>query len=99
MPRSDNANGARAKTIDPATVPVSAGLVRLYSAYMFDEYGELDSDYVFVNLFAESHGAPLRYDAVPQVGGPAPGPHRHRASTCTCSATATPPTFCAMAWR
>ena len=64
VPRADNANGARAKTLETATVPVSAGLVRLYSAYMFDEYGELDSDYVFVNLFAEPYGAPLRYDAV-----------------------------------
>jgi integrase len=69
VPRADNANGARAKTIDPATVPVSAGLVRLYSAYMFDEYGELDSDYVFVNLFAQPHGAPLRYDAVHKLVG------------------------------
>ena len=69
VPRSDNANGARAKTIDPATIPVSAGLVRLYSAYMFDEYGELDSDYVFVNLFAEPYGAPLRYDAVHKLVG------------------------------
>ena len=64
VPRDDNANGARAKTLDVASLPVSAGLVRLYSAYMFDEYGETDSDYVFVNLFAEPHGEPLRYDAV-----------------------------------
>jgi len=64
VPRADNANGARAKTIELATIPVSAGLVRLYSAYMFDEYGELDSDYVFVNLFAEPYGSPLRYQAV-----------------------------------
>jgi integrase/recombinase XerD len=67
VPRPDNANGARAKTIEPATIPVSAGLVRLYSAYMFDEYGDLDSDYVFVNLFAEPYGAPLRYQAVHQL--------------------------------
>src|SRR5215472_7502324 len=44
--------------------PVSAGLVRLYSAYMFEEYGDCDSDYVVVNLFAEPYGAPLRYQAV-----------------------------------
>lgn len=69
VPRPDNANGARAKTIDPAAIPVSAGLVRLYSAYMFDEYGELDSDYVFVNLFAEPYGAPLRYQAVHKLVG------------------------------
>lgn len=64
VPRADNANGARAKTIEAVTIPISAGVVRLYSAYMFDEYGELDSDYVFVNLFAEPYGAPLRYQAV-----------------------------------
>jgi integrase len=67
VPRADNANGARAKTIESATIPISAGLVRLYSAYMFDEYGELDSDYVFVNLFAVPYGAPLRYQAVHQL--------------------------------
>ena len=33
VPRDDNQNGARAKTIDRATLPVSTGLVRLYSAY------------------------------------------------------------------
>ena len=67
VPRGDNANGARAKTIESSTIPVSAGLVRLYSTYMFDEYGELDSDYVFVNLFAAPYGSPLRYQAVYQL--------------------------------
>lgn len=69
VPRADNANGARAKTLEAVTVPVSAGLVRLYSAYMFDEYGETDSDYVFVNLFAEPYGEPLNYDAVHKLVG------------------------------
>jgi integrase/recombinase XerD len=64
VPREDNANGARAKTTEAATIPVSAGLVRLYTAYMFEEYGDLDSDYVFVNLFAEPYGEPLRYQTV-----------------------------------
>ena len=31
---------------------------------MFEEYGETDSDYVFVNLFAEPRGEPMRYQAV-----------------------------------
>jgi integrase len=31
---------------------------------MFEEYGDRESDYVFVNLFAEPYGAPLRYQAV-----------------------------------
>ncbi len=64
VPRSDNANGARAKCRDVAEIPVSAPLMRLYSEYLFDEYGDIDSDYVFVNLFAEPVGRPLRYSAV-----------------------------------
>jgi integrase/recombinase XerD len=67
VPRSDNVNGARAKTFVITTVPVSAALVRLYSDYMHTEYGDLDSDYVFVNLFAEPAGRPLRYDAVAKL--------------------------------
>lgn len=67
VPRRDNTNGARAKTTETTTIPISAGLVRLYSAYMFEEYGELDSDYVFVNLFAEPYGQPLRYRAVDKL--------------------------------
>jgi site-specific recombinase XerD len=64
VPRGDNANGARAKCHSEAAIPVSAGLVRLYSEYLFEEYGELDSDYVFVNLFSEPIGRPLSYSAV-----------------------------------
>ena len=64
VPRDDNANGARAKCRDVAEIPVSVGLVRLYSRYLFDEYGDIDSDYVFVNLFAPPIGRPLRYSAV-----------------------------------
>ena len=64
VPRADNANGARAKCREEAAIPVSAGLVRLYSEYLFDEYGDVDSDYVFVNLFAPPVGRPLSYSAV-----------------------------------
>lgn len=64
VPRGDNANRARAKTRVEHMVPVSAALIRLYSDYLHTEYGELDSDYVFVNLFGEPVGAPLRYSAV-----------------------------------
>lgn len=69
VPRGDNANGARAKTRRETTVPVSAPLVRLYSDYMHTEYGELDCDYVFVNLWAEPVGRPLRYQAVAKLVG------------------------------
>lgn len=69
VPRGDNANGARAKCLSPATLPISAPLVRLYSDYMHTEYGGLDSDYVFVNLWAAPVGQPLRYQAVTKLVG------------------------------
>lgn len=67
VPRSDNANGARAKGRVVSVVPVSTPLVRLYSDYMHVEYGEIDSDYVFVNLFAGRIGQPLSYPTVHQL--------------------------------
>ena len=67
VPRPDNANGAPAKTRDTETIPVSGALLRLYAEYMHAEYGTLDSDYVFVNLWAEPWGQPLTYNAVNQL--------------------------------
>ena len=63
MPRA-NDNGARSKSAEPRTIPVGASLVRLYADYLHGEYGELDSDYVVVNLWGEPHGHPLTYAAV-----------------------------------
>jgi integrase len=63
VPR-DNDNGARVKSGQPRTIPVAAELIRLYADYLHDEYGELDSDYVFVNLWGAPHGHPLTYAAV-----------------------------------
>lgn len=67
VPRADNANGARAKIPDVEVIPITAGLVRLYGEYMHGEYGDLDSDYVFVNLWAEPYGWPLSYNSVNQM--------------------------------
>jgi integrase/recombinase XerD len=62
--RRDNANGARAKSANTRTIPVSAELIRLYADYLHGEYGNLDSDYVFVNLWGHPRGHPLTYAAV-----------------------------------
>lgn len=59
-----NDNGARSKSANTRTIPISAELVRLYADYLHGEYGDLDSDYVFVNLFGRAHGRPLSYPAV-----------------------------------
>lgn len=69
VPREDNANGARAKCRREVVLPVSRGLVRLYSEYMHVEYGTLDSDYVFVNLWGQPVGRPLSYQAVDGLVG------------------------------
>ena len=69
VPRANNANRARAKVRSAAVVPVSAPLVRLYSEYMHTEYGDVGSDYVFVNLFAGQTGRPMGYSAVHKLIG------------------------------
>ncbi len=85
-----NANGARAKSGTARTIPVSAELVRLYADYLHEEHGDLDSDYVFVNLWGRPHGHPLGYPAVYDLvrrlrrqTGIEFGPHwyRHTAAT------------------
>jgi integrase/recombinase XerD len=59
-----NDNGARTKSRGSRLIPVSAELVRLYADYLHGEYGDLDSDYVFVNLWGRPLGHPLAYPAV-----------------------------------
>jgi integrase/recombinase XerD len=59
-----NDNGARTKSRQMRQIPISAELVRLYADYLHGEYGDLDSDYVFVNLWGHPHGRPLAYPAV-----------------------------------
>lgn len=59
-----NDNRARAKGGRPRSIPASAELMRLYADYLNDEYGSLDSDYVFVNIWGRPQGHPLTYPAV-----------------------------------
>ena len=55
-----NVNGARVKS-GQREIPVAAELIRLYTDYLVAEYGELDCDYVFVNLWGGQRGVPWRY--------------------------------------
>lgn len=64
--REDNANGARGKR-GQGWVPVTSELVRLHADYMHEEYRDLDSDYVFVNLWAGRVGHAMSYHAVDEV--------------------------------
>lgn len=63
-PRNDNANRARAKAHKEHVIAITAELVELHSAYMFEEYGDLDSDYVFVNLWGGRRGQAMTYATV-----------------------------------
>jgi integrase/recombinase XerD len=63
VPR-DNDNRARAKAGRSRVIPASPELMRLYADYLNREYGALDCDYVFVNLWAEPLGRPWAYPAV-----------------------------------
>jgi integrase/recombinase XerD len=64
-----NDNRARVKGGTPRTIPVSAELLRLNADYLHGEYGQLDSDYVFVNLWGQPRGRPLAYPAVYDLVG------------------------------
>jgi integrase/recombinase XerD len=61
--RRVNVNHARAKTWN-REVPADAGLIRLYADYLHEEYGALDCDYVFVNLWRPPVGEPMSYAGV-----------------------------------
>jgi len=61
-----NVNAARAKTWS-RVVPADVELFRLYSDYLHEEYGPLDCNYVFVNLWGELIGEPMSYASVDRL--------------------------------
>ncbi len=65
VPRDNNANGARAKTRNSYSVHISKDLMGLYSEYITTEYpDDVDSDYLFVNIWEGKVGYPLTYSTV-----------------------------------
>jgi integrase/recombinase XerD len=80
-----NSKRARAKGGGGRQVPVPARVIRLYADYLHAEYGDLDSDYVFVNLWSGPIGHPMTYSSVYDLvcrirerTGIAFGPHSFR---------------------
>ncbi len=65
--REGDRSRARSKGGARGSVPVPGELIRLWSDYMHEEYGELDSDFVFVNLWGGERGRPLSYPAVNEL--------------------------------
>ena len=64
VPRDNNPNGARAKTRESYSIPISPSLMRLYTDYLVYEFDETESDFVFVNLWDGVVGAPMTYGTV-----------------------------------
>jgi integrase/recombinase XerD len=68
--RSDQVDGnvdERNKSWRYAAVPVPPGVIKLYAAYMHTEYGNIDSDKVFINLWSGKVGAPMTYKTVEKL--------------------------------
>lgn len=63
VPRVDNCNGARVKSLE-RIIQVTGELMRLYGRYIADEYPDVDSDYVFVNIWKGEPGTPMNYATV-----------------------------------
>jgi len=61
-----NINEARAKS-GGRVIPVSRELMQVYSNYLIEEYPDVDSDYVFVNIWKGEIGEPLNYRAINQL--------------------------------
>jgi len=61
VPRNDNVNNAQNKPNAERIVQASGDLMRLYGRYIVDEYPDVDSDYVFVNIWKGEIGHPMKY--------------------------------------
>jgi integrase/recombinase XerD len=66
--REDNPNQARVKGMKDRSVPVRDYLFLRYADYLNAEYGDVDSDFVFVNLWRGERGAAMTYSAVDDLG-------------------------------
>jgi integrase/recombinase XerD len=68
-----NANGATVKRSSarvqrpPMPKPLTSAAIRAHSNYMHEEYGDLDSDYIFVNLWGGKVGHAMTYQNVVDV--------------------------------
>ena len=67
--RGPTTTGPEPRRAGRGSIPASAELMRLYADYLNREYGALDSDYVFVNLWGRPRGHPLTYPAVYDLVG------------------------------
>jgi integrase/recombinase XerD len=65
--REDAPRRARSKGGAEGGVPVAGELMRLWNDYMHEEYGDVDCDFVFVNLWGGEVGRPRTYSNVDRI--------------------------------
>ncbi len=61
--RKDNPNGALAKGQE-RTIPVIPELIQMYNDYLLYEYPEIESEYVFINIWEGEIGKPISPDVL-----------------------------------
>jgi integrase len=66
-PRDGAPARARSKLGGRASVPVPGELMRLWSDYMHEEYGDLEAEHVFVNLWEGRIARPMSYATVDKL--------------------------------
>jgi len=65
VPRLNNSNRSRSKSASERVVHVTKKMMKLYADYLIEEYPEdIDSDYVFVNIWEGQRGSAMTYAAV-----------------------------------
>lgn len=64
VPREDNYNDARGKSKRERIMQVNGDLMKLYGRYIIDEYPDIDSDYVFINIWKGEPGTSMNYSTV-----------------------------------
>lgn len=71
--RRVNANDASVKRStssrqrEPSPKLLTRPAINMHSEYMYEEYGDVESDYLFVNLWSGDIGHPLNYAAVDKI--------------------------------
>ena len=68
IPRNDNINLARVKSAKQRNLSVPTQTIQAYTNYVLDdEFPDVDSDYVFVNIWQGVSGSPMQYSTVQRL--------------------------------
>ena len=70
IPRDDNLNDARVKDGETRIISVPRQTIQAYENYVLDDdFPDVDSDYVFINMWQGKIGSPMRYSTAQSLFG------------------------------